>query len=361
MGVSCRKSLPDIRMKEIAKMTTDEIAAEIRGYEYQPEHGYAFISYSHIDRERVYPVVLSWMRAGYNIYIDLDFERHGSDQHSVAQMRSTLARNSCRLAVCFKSMHYTYSYAALLELLTIRSGNTTNRHRGKLLYVDSVTLELVPSDQDDIPASLEDMYQGYFDHLKLSMGQKFAGQNIMERDMLLAGLDDWLFHMEPGTKARLLYSRISADQLMENIEETYAEGMREFFPYIARFIKNWFDSQNLNGNDISPQADNRERFAQVGVEQIREPVIVPTPAEAPLPAPVQKFEPVPVPEAICNEEDFPVPEVIGSQSATVGQLPPAPAPAHKSESVPVPKTAQKAEDASIPNQEGRPTSQLQSG
>lgn len=308
-------------MKEIAIMTADEMAAEMRTYECKLSHGFAFISYSHMDRAKVYPVVLGWMRAGYNIYIDLDFEKHGSDQHWVSQMRSTLARSTCCLAVCFKSLHYTYSYAALLELLTIRSGNTTNRHRGKLLCVDSVTLELVPSDQDEIPAPLETMYQEYFGHLKLSMGQRFAGQNIMERDTLLAGLDDWLFHMEPGTKARLLYSRISANQLMENIDETYTEGMREFFPYIARLIKNWFDSQNLNGNDISPQTDNRDRFAQVGVERIREPTVVPAPVAA---------------------------------------TPPPPALVPKPESAPMPKTTYKAGNASVSKQKNNPSPQPQS-
>jgi len=344
-------------MKEIGSMTTDEMAAEIRSYEYQPDRGYAFISYSHMDRERVYPVVLRWMRAGYNIYIDLDFEKHGSDQHWVAQMSKTLARSACRLAVCFKSIHYTYSYAALLELLTIRSGNTTDRHRGKLLCVDSVTLELVPSDQDDIPTSLDAVYQEYFDRMRLSMGQRFAGQNVMERDTLHEGLDDWLFHMEPETKTRLGYSRISADQLMENIEETYEEGMQEFFPYIARLIKNWFDSQNLNGNDISPQADNRDRFAQVGVDQIREPVTVLAPVELPPPSPMQKDEPVPVPETTYNEAEFPVPEVAVSQPETESPLPSASEP--KPESAPVSTTVQKAEDVSVSEQETNPDSQPQ--
>lgn len=319
-------------MKEIACMTADEMAAEIRNYECQLNHGFAFISYSHMDRAKVYPVVLGWIRAGYNIYIDLDFEKHGSDQHWVSQMRRTLARSTCRLAVCFKSLHYTYSYAALLELLTIRSGNTTNRHRGKLLCVDSVTLELVPSDQDEIPAPLEAMYQEYFDHLKLSMGQRFTGQNIMERDTLLEGLDDWLFHMEPGTKARLLYSRISANQLMENIDETYTEGMTEFFPYIARLIKNWFDSQNLNGNDISPQTDNRDRFAQVGVERIREPAGVSVPIAATFPphAPVPKPESVPMPKATLKPVDVSVSEQKNNPSLH-------PWPTQRSNPQPVPK------------------------
>lgn len=292
-------------MKEISSMTTDEMAAEIRTYECQLDHGFAFISYSHIDRARVYSVVLGWMRARYNIYIDLDFEKHGSDQHWVKQMRGTLARSTCRLVVCFKSIHYTYSYAALLELLTIRSANTTNRHRGKPLCVDAVTLEIIPSDQDEIPAPLEAMYQEYFQRMKLTMGQRFVGQNETERDTLLKGLEDWLSHMEPGTKARLLYNGFDANQLMENIEETYEIGIGEFFPYIARLIKNWFDSQNLNGNDISPQSDNRDRFAQVKVERVREPAGVPnTVTVLPLlPSSASIPDSVPVPKPTCKAED----------------------------------------------------------
>ena len=211
-------------------------------------------------------MVLQWMRQGYNIYIDLDFARHGSDNDWTRLMSRTLSNSNCRLTICFKSVHYMYSYAALLELLTMRSTRVTRRHFGVELSIDSLALESVPAD-NDIPADegMQSLYAESFAQMKRVMGGEFAGKNAMERKLLYDGLSEWIDTMDDAVKSRLRYTRCSADDLMQDIDDTYAEGMTLFFPYIAELMKNWFDSQNINGNDIPLTADMGIRFEQSGV------------------------------------------------------------------------------------------------
>ena len=260
-------------VKRIGDMTEAEMAEEMRAYPYRPDRGYAFISYSHMDRSRVYPVVLEWMRAGYNIYIDLDFERHGSDRNWVVQMQDTLARNACRLAVCFRSFNYQRSYAGLLELLTIKSADTTDRHVEQI-GVDAVMLDPSSSEDGGIPEELLPAYTDSFEKMRRSMGTEFAGQNTKERDALEEGLGDWLAGMSSDTRSRLGYPRSSAERIMRSIDRAYRDGMTEFYPYISKLVRKWFISQDLNGNDISPDADVSFRFEQIGIARVREPVEV---------------------------------------------------------------------------------------
>lgn len=260
-------------VKRIGDMTEAEMAEEMRAYPYRPDRGYAFISYSHMDRSRVYPVVLEWMRAGYNIYIDLDFERHGSDRNWVVQMQDTLARNACRLAVCFRSFNYQRSYAGLLELLTIKSADTTDRHVEQI-GVDAVMLDPSSSEDGGIPEELLPAYTDSFEKMRRSMGAGFAGQNTKERDALEEGLGDWLASMSPDTRSRLGYPRSSAEKIMKSIDSAYRDGMTEFFPYISKLVRKWFISQDLNGNDISPDADVSFRFEQIGIARVRDAVEV---------------------------------------------------------------------------------------
>lgn len=256
-------------MKDIEKMTVSEIAAEIRNYKFQKDKGYAFISYSHRDREQVYPLVLFWLRAGYNIYIDLDFERHGSDSNWADLMLSTLSSRLCRLVICFKSLHYRYSYASLLELLTTRGETVTNRHSGKPLCVDSIALETIPDD-DEVPERLKETYAASFQAMSSGMGDQFLGQNRKEANLMREGLEFWLG--EAKTKS-LLRSTVSAEKMMGYIQDAYQAGYQDFFPQIAYLVKNWFISQDLNGNDYSLNSSMVTRFArfdEVRVEQIRE-------------------------------------------------------------------------------------------
>jgi len=295
-------------MKKIEKLTLEEMAAEMRTYEFQKERGYAFVSYSHQDRDKVYPLVLTWLRAGWNIYIDLDFERHGSDSNWVDLMSSTLVRRLCRLGICFKSTDYTYSYAALLELLTMRGNTANDRHGGKLC-IDAIALESVPAD-DQIPLKMCEKYESIFKRMRREMGNTFLTRNSRERDALMEGLYDWL--NDPATKA---VRNSTVERLMKNLNASYADGYQEFFPYIARLIKNWFESQDLNGNDYSYDSSlevRSSRFDEVGVERVREPVEVdnfPIPVvEAEIESFVSNVEPPVMDIQNSPAETIPVPD-----------------------------------------------------
>ncbi len=285
-------------MRDIKSMSVEEMAAEIRSYPFERDRGYAFVSYSHRDRALVYPLVLSWLRAGFNIYIDLDFERHGSDSNWADLMLSTLSSRLCRLGICFKSVHYRYSYASLLELLTMRGETVTNRHSGKMLYVDSVALEAVP-DEDEIPERYRELYAEAFRGMSSGMGERFLGQNPKEAALLREGLEFWLSEAKTRT---VLRSAITAEKMMNYIQDSYRAGHQDFYPQIAYLVKNWFISQDLNGNDYtldSSLAIRLARFSEVRVEQVRESLLpkeetwtprrtVSVPAE---PAPVQPMGP----------------------------------------------------------------------
>lgn len=261
-----------MRMKDVREMTMEEITAEMRSYDCRKDRGYAFISYSHRDREQIYPLVLTWMRAGYNLYIDLDFERHGSDSNWADLMLDTLSSRLCRLAICFKSAHYRYSYAALLELLTMRGETVTNRHSGKLLPVDSVVLGMVPDD-DEIPENCQELYAAAFRSMQSGMGERFLGQNRKEAALLGEGLHFWL--EESRTKA-VLRKAPPAEKMAGYLQDAYRAGYQDFFPQIAFLVKNWFISQDLNGNDYSLNSSlpiRLARFDEVRVERVRESLL----------------------------------------------------------------------------------------
>lgn len=259
-------------MKDIRAMTADEMAAEMRGYVCQRDRGYAFISYSHRDRALVYPLVLSWMRAGYNIYIDLDFERRGSDSNWADLMISTLCSRLCRMGVCFKSAQYRYSYAALLELLTMRGEAVTSRHSGKKIPVDTVALESIPDD-DELPDALRELYASAFQETRAGMGEHFLGQNPKEAELLLAGLKFW---MEDGRTKSLLGPALTAEKMLGHLRDAYQSGYQDFYPQIAYLIKIWFIAQDLNGNDYFPHSSlpvRMARFDEVRVERVRESLL----------------------------------------------------------------------------------------
>lgn len=281
--------------KRLEDMSLEEIQAEMREYPCDQEEDFAFISYSHRDRDRVYPIVLHWMRMGYNIYIDLDFENHGSDANWIDQMAGALARRTCHLAICFKSISYTYSYAALLELLTMRSSEVAWRHGNgrepRPLPVDVIGLERVP-DESDIPRELKQDYREAFASLKENMGETFAQTNQKERQAMRDGLTDWLNSMDQDICNSINALGNTGDTLMRDIEKCYHAGMSDFYPWVAIQIKNWFLSQNLNGNTLPMSVNIRERFERAGVFQIREPVEPSKPKPEPKPEP-PKPEPEP--------------------------------------------------------------------
>lgn len=84
-------------MNAIENMSIDEITKEIkeRLKYFKKTKPYVFVSYSKRDAEVVYQKVLEWLRMGYNIYIDMDFENHGSDENWITQMTNKIRDNKC--------------------------------------------------------------------------------------------------------------------------------------------------------------------------------------------------------------------------------------------------------------------------
>lgn len=251
-------------MKNIKDMSIDEMTSEMRTYECQKDKGYAFISYSHRDCEKVYPLVLSWMRAGYNIYIDLDFAFHGSDSNWINLMTRALCNNQCCLAICFGSVHYTYSYASLLELLTIRSKKVTRLHN-KVLAVDYYVIGEIPMDDHAIREKYKAEYERYFQKLKQNMGDDFSAQsNQKEFDVLKKGLEDWFSSKENP------FQGDTAEEWIDYLSEAYTNGYLHFFPMISELVKKWLMSQDLIGNYYSLDTDAEiqyERFSKQKVEK----------------------------------------------------------------------------------------------
>lgn len=77
-------------MKNISEMTIKEIEDEIKMAKFDANENYVFVSYSHMDYKQVYPMVLRWIRKGYNIYLDVDFENHSGNENWVEMMTKAL-------------------------------------------------------------------------------------------------------------------------------------------------------------------------------------------------------------------------------------------------------------------------------
>ena len=111
-------------MKEIQQMTEQELEEEIKEFiqhKFNNSKPYIFVSYSHKDKIKVMQKVLEWIRQGYNLIMDLDFENHGSDKDWTKLLCQNIRHDRCVQAVCFRSKHYYRSMACLIELLLLRS------------------------------------------------------------------------------------------------------------------------------------------------------------------------------------------------------------------------------------------------
>ena len=163
-------------MKPIKDMTTAEMEKEIRDYKFKDYEKYIFVSYSHRDADAVYPAVLNWIRMGYNIYIDLDFVKHGSDKNWVNLMKQRLRDHDCALMAVFYSKNSAFSYAALLELLTARS-EKTSEIRGGVISIDIYTINDFANDKDislDVfDSETKRAYDAAFEKLQANMGKSF--------------------------------------------------------------------------------------------------------------------------------------------------------------------------------------------
>lgn len=285
-------------MKPINQMTIEEMAAEMRSImginSKRVTDKYIFVSYSHQDREKVYPVVLGWMQKGYNVYIDLDFVNHGSDQNWVTIMRSKIQSPSCGLVTAFRSKNSAFSYAALLELLTVRTDKTTKRHMGTPVPIDIITLENVPKnlglDSEGVDSG---EYIAYFHKLKANIGSHFGENNAVEREVMLDGFKSFFRQKRED----LVYD--DAEDMMELIDDGYQDGAAAFFSYVAMFTQEWLRNFDLNGNIKALDDDMEGRFASLKLKAVppqsdAAPVSAPKvpaqepPAAKPAPAPAAK-------------------------------------------------------------------------
>lgn len=246
-------------MKEISGMTIDEMESEMKEYVdekfFDKDEKYVFISYSHKDREKIYPTVLEWMRAGYNIYLDLDFENHSSDANWVDLMQKRIQSNSCELVVCFYSENYCFSYPAMIELLTIRSNETIKKRESSnspKVPVDIIELDNKPNKEGKNFSSQEvkDKYKGYFEDLKKNIGEVLWNNNTKEEKVCRVGLET-LYEDEENIREKV-------EESIAQLKESYIEGMSNFYPDVALIIAKWRKKNDLNGNTKSLKAFNAQ-------------------------------------------------------------------------------------------------------
>ena len=91
-------------MKNISEMTIKEIEDEIKMAKFDANENYVFVSYSHMDYKQVYPMVLRWIRKGYNIYLDVDFENHSGNENWVEMMTKALRITASVIHLCLNCL-----------------------------------------------------------------------------------------------------------------------------------------------------------------------------------------------------------------------------------------------------------------
>ncbi len=252
----------------IGEMSLKEMREEIKTYVCDKRKGFAFVSYSHKDMSVVYPKVLQWMREGYNIYIDVDFENHGSHENWVDIMENNIV--NAKLAICFRSENYEFSYATLLELITMLSSKTVKKRLQRKVPIDIIAIPTASlKDPDEIFSSKEvrDEYEQYMKTLRKKMGSKFGDNNKAERDRLAEGLREWA---QEWAQNRLKEDwTYKPDEVMELlIEEPYENDNAElFFGGISLIMRNVFKSADLNGNIKSINTPMGQRFAAESIYQ----------------------------------------------------------------------------------------------
>lgn len=238
--------------KDIEQMSVDELKEEIKKYPYKDNRRYVFVSYSHRDAELVYKQVLDWLRKGYNIYIDVDFENHGSESNWVTIMEDCIRTRACSMITCFRSENYICSYAALLELLTIRSQKTIierqNVGAADIIPIDIIEVgggtSLPNFDDDD---NIHEKYSASFNKMKKGMGKEFSQNNPTEGERLKEGLISWI---DNCSNKRIGGGDGEARYM--TIIKSYSTGAYDnFYSAIARSVLDWFASTDLNGNTKS--------------------------------------------------------------------------------------------------------------
>lgn len=256
-------------MKSLDNMTFAEMEAEIKAFEadkFDSEENYVFISYSHKDKEFVARTVLGWIRNGYNVYIDYDFENHGSDDNWVDIMDDRIGSSNCVMVVCFLSEDYYFSYAALIELLTMRS-KTMIEYRDSAEYdhvpIDILLVEkrdekgnpvkVVKSKADFSTNEVKQRYKEEFKKLQENMGKVFLKSKTQERNQMISGFSS-------------LYDEdAEIEKNMQYLEKAYSSGSGDFYKKIANYMIAWFDKWNLNGNQKSSLEGVIRRFKDLEV------------------------------------------------------------------------------------------------
>lgn len=225
------------------------------------DDNFIFVSYSHLDRDIIYPYVLSWINEGYNVYMDLDFWDRSSNHNWIELMKNALFSKSCKSMVCFKSNNYMYSYTSLLEILTARSQYITFNHGGPIA-IDIVQL----SGSNKISKELVDKF-----YKNREYNKTFVANNLIERNMLLAGLKDWLsiYH---NKLQEFGYTNLTAEMLIDIIEKNYQQTAEDYYNIVYKLINDYLNMSGLNGNDYIIGTYDKEsylnldkRFEHVGL------------------------------------------------------------------------------------------------
>lgn len=230
------------------KEITNEIRERLKNFE--RTEPYVFVSYSKKDCEVVYPKVLEWLRKGYNIYIDLDFENHGSDENWVTQMTKKIRANKCVMAIVFKSENYCFSYAALIELLTMRSKKTVSRRMNTIhpnLPIDVIELsnKLVNNGMEFSSPEVKKIYKEAFKKVKEKHRNAFLENNVPAKEALIEGMESLAKAIKDKD------SNDETDATYTMINEQYGGDYTDFYPEIAGLINKWFNCYDLNGNNKS--------------------------------------------------------------------------------------------------------------
>ena len=272
-------------MKPIDEMAIEEIRKEI--YEFETEkfnknRNYIFISYSHKDKDVVYPKVLEWIRQGYNVYIDVDFENHGSDEHWVDIMYDRVTDNACVLAVCFRSENYYFSYASLIELLSMRSRETLEFR--EVAIDPALPIEIVVighglvNDGKEFSEEARALHEPAFEKWQKECGGSFLRDNPSEKQKLKEGLAT-LYTMNAvdengkklGESRREELAEEKAEKEMEKLERGFAKGFRNYYPLIAWHMSQFFVENKLTGNYKNLEADGiKKQFEEKRVHHFEQ-------------------------------------------------------------------------------------------
>ena len=257
-------------MKKIEEMTKEEVLKEIRQFEdekFNHNKRFVFVSYSHMDMDVVLKMVLEWIRDGYNIAIDLDFENHTSDTSWIDLMEKRLRSDLCVQAVCFRSSNYYYSYASLIEILLLRSDYLIDKRHGEnaLIPIDIYTItnpiKIIDNDIDSA------IYEKKYYEMKnnVGSGNKLFDKNEKEKNEFKIGLETLCKKLDSKNK-----SKGNPDKIISDIEEKFNDTYIDYYNIIFSLFDAWFSVNDMNGNFKDLNYNPRPTFDKQKVYKITE-------------------------------------------------------------------------------------------